>query len=91
MLKFKVRQRLADKEFQEGRKITLDELVEALNSNRATLSKMMNQRGVVVRTDVLDNLCRYFQCSIADLVEYVPDEAVQPGPKKGGGRRGSAG
>ena len=43
-----------------------------------TLSKLANQHGANVQTDVLDKLCAYFGCRIEDLVEHVPDEATGP-------------
>ena len=78
MLRFKIKPLLAQREFSQGRKITLAELAEAAGTNRATLSRMVNQPGVVVRTDVIDALCRFFECSVADLVDYVPD-GTMPG------------
>jgi putative transcriptional regulator len=67
---------LADKHFREGRRVTLTELADATNISRVTLSKMVNQRGYGTLTDHLDRLCRYFNCSLGDLAEYVPDEDV---------------
>jgi len=45
----------------------------ATGITRNTLSKMLNQHGVSVRTENLDRLCAYFECRIEQLVEYVPD------------------
>jgi putative transcriptional regulator len=39
-----------------------------------TLSKIVNKKGQSINTDNLDKLCRYFNCKIEDLVEYIPDE-----------------
>ncbi|MDO5506398.1 MAG: helix-turn-helix transcriptional regulator [Pseudoxanthomonas suwonensis] len=40
--------------------------------NRMTLSKLVNQHGANVRTDVLDKLCTFLGCRIEDLAEHVP-------------------
>ena len=75
MIRFKLRERIADKEFKEGRRIPLLEVAETTGIGRITLSRMLN-RGTVVRTDTLDRLCAYFGCRIEDLVEYVPNESI---------------
>lgn len=71
MIRFKLRERIADKEFKEGRRITLIEVAEVTGIGRITLSRMLN-RGAVVRTDTLDKLCEYFECRIDELVEFIP-------------------
>ncbi|MFU8830868.1 MAG: helix-turn-helix domain-containing protein [Wenzhouxiangella sp.] len=73
MIRFKLKQQIADLEFREKRRISLQEVAEATAINRGTLSKMLNQHGVVIRTDVLDKLCAYLGCRLEDLAEYIPD------------------
>lgn len=77
MLRFKLKERIADREFKERRRIPLQEVAEATGLNRMTLSKLINQYGANVQTDVLDKLCSYLGCRIEDLVEHV-DASVQP-------------
>lgn len=72
MLKYKLKQLVAEREYEQGRRITLVEIADAAGVNRATLSKMLNQKGAVVRTDVLDRLCQHFKCELGALVEHVP-------------------
>ena len=80
MLRFKLKERIAAKEFKEGRRISLSEVAETTGIGRITLSRMLN-RGTNVRSDTLDRLCAYFDCRIEDLVEYVPNGvAAQPYP-----------
>lgn len=71
MLRFKVKEMIAKKEFDDNRRITITEVAEAAGIHRMTLSKMINKRGYNTGTENLDNLCRYFECSIEELVEYV--------------------
>ncbi len=73
MLRFKLSERIADKEFKERRRITVLEISEATGINRMTLSKLMNKYGANVQTDNLDRLCAYFGCRIEDLVEFISD------------------
>ncbi len=79
MLRFRVKELIADKEFREGRHITLTEVADACGINRMTLSKIAGKRGYSTVTDNLDALCRYFRCDISALVEYLPEA---PKPKK---------
>lgn len=73
MLRFKLKERIADLEFRERKRVQLQEIAAATGLNRMTLSKLANQHGANVQTDVLDKLCTYFGCRIEDLVEHVPD------------------
>ena len=84
MLRFHIQQLLAEKQFQEGRRITLLELAEATGISRVTLSKMVNQRGYGTLTDHLDRLCAYFGCRIEELAEYIPDSAAPATPAGSG-------
>lgn len=73
MLRFKLKEQIAELEFRERRRVTLQEIAERTGLNRMTLSKLANQHGAVVRTDVLDRLCEFFDCRVEDLVEHVAD------------------
>lgn len=79
MLRFKLKERIADREFRERRRIPLQEVAEATGLNRMTLSKLINQYGANVQTDVLDKLCSYLACRIEDLVEHVESPGQTPG------------
>ena len=74
MIRFRIQELLAEKQFKEGRRVTLVELSKATSINRVTLSKMVNQRGYSTVTENLDRLCRYFDCSLDQLAAYVRDE-----------------
>lgn len=76
MIRFRIQELLAEKHFREGRRITLMQLAEETGISRVTLSKMVNQRGYGTLTDHLNRLCRYFNCTLGELAEYVPDESV---------------
>lgn len=77
MLRFKLKERIADKEFKEGRRVSLIEIAEATGIGRITLSRMLN-RGTHVRSDTLDRLCSYFGCRIEELVEHIPEPQEPP-------------
>ncbi|WP_448673979.1 helix-turn-helix domain-containing protein [Pseudoxanthomonas mexicana] len=75
MLRYKLKELTAEKEFRERRRVTVQEIAEATGITRNTLSKMLNQHGASVRSENLDRLCGFFSCRIEDLVEYIPDES----------------
>lgn len=72
MLRFKLKERIADKEFKENRRISHADIAEETGIGRITLSRML-KRGANVNSDTLDRLCIYFGCKIEDLVEHIVD------------------
>ncbi len=76
MLRFRLKELIAEREFQTGKRVTMEEIAKATGIHRTTLSKIANQRGYNTTTDNLDKLCAFFDCSIDKLVEYIPDEAL---------------
>ena len=74
MIRFRLAELTADKAFKERRVIPLSEIAQATGIHRATLSKIANQPGANIGTDLIDRLCRYFKCQPGDLLTYV-DEA----------------
>ncbi len=71
MLRYRIKELIAEKEFRERRRVTVQEIAAATGITRNTLSKMINQHGTNVRSDNFDRLCAYFDCRIEQLVEYV--------------------
>ncbi len=83
MIRFHLAERIADKEFKERRQIQLLEIAADSGVGRMTLSKLLNHHGASIRTESVDRLCRYFDCKVEDLMEYVPDVQVPNDVKKG--------
>ena len=73
MIRFRLTELIADKAFKERRVVSLTEVADAIGVHRATLSKMANQPGANIGTDIIDKLCRYFGCQPGDLLMYVED------------------
>ena len=57
--------------FNEGRRVTFEEISKATGINRTVLSRMANQRGYNTTTDNLDRLCEYFGCDVGDIAIHV--------------------
>ena len=74
MLRFRLKELLAEKEFKEKRVITLIEVAEATGIHRMTLSRLSNNKDANPTADVLDRLCTYFGCGMSQLVEHTPDK-----------------
>lgn len=73
MIRFYLQKMISEKQFREGRRITMAEITEATGINRVTLSKMINQKGYSTVTDNLDKLCEFFDCKLEDIAEYISD------------------
>lgn len=79
MLRFKLRERISDKEFRDQRRITLQEIALATGITRNTLTKLLRPQGCSIRTENLDRLCAYFDCRVEDLVEHHRDPGATHG------------
>ncbi len=69
---------MADKGFNESRRVTLEEIAEATGVHRTTLSKIANHRGYNTTTEVLDKLCTFFRVPLSDFAEHVSDSENDP-------------
>lgn len=69
MIRFRLKELIADKSFKEGRRITIEEVANATSVHRTTLSKIANKVGYSTTTDVLDALCEFFNCEVGEIAE----------------------
>lgn len=74
LIRFLIKERIADKEFAEKRTVKLEEIVEGTGIGRTTLYRMINSYGYVARTDAIDRLCAYFKVPAGKIIEYVADD-----------------
>lgn len=74
MIRFRLKERIAEKEFQEGRRVTMEEISQATGIHRTTLSKIANNKGYNTTTDVLDKLCEYFSVELEQVAEYIEEK-----------------
>jgi putative transcriptional regulator len=73
MIRFRLKELMADKGFRERRVVTVTEVAQDTGINRMTLSKIANHAGYSTVTDTLDKLCNYFECELGQLAEHIPD------------------
>ena len=77
MIRFRLRERMADMSFQSNQRVTMDAVAEATGIHRATLSKIASGRYYNTSTDNLDALCRFFGCSLNGIAEYVAEPPAE--------------
>jgi putative transcriptional regulator len=73
MIRFRLKELIADKGFQEERRVTIDEVAKETGIHRTTLSKIANQKGYKTNTEVLDKLCAFFGVEVGDVAQYIED------------------
>lgn len=73
MIRFRLAELIADKSFKERRVVTVSEIAQATGIHRATLSKVANQPGANIGTEIIDKLCRYFGCQPGDLMLFLEE------------------
>ena len=54
------------------RKMSLNELSEKVGITLANLSILKNNKAKAVRFSTLDAICKALNCSVGDIIEYVP-------------------
>lgn len=77
MIRLRLAEQLAEKAFQEKRRIDWKEVSEGTGIHRTTLSKMLNTPGYNATLENIDRLCSYFHCQVGDLATHVSDEGEQ--------------
>ena len=76
MIRFRLAELIADKAFKERRVVSMSEVAAATGIHRATLSKIANQPGTNISTDLVDKLCRYFECQPGNVLTYIEEEVI---------------
>lgn len=81
MIRVRINVLRAEKELQEGRKITFRDLTEETGLSMATINRILNGQSKQISFDTLNALCQYFGVGIGEVLEYVPD-SKKPNSKK---------
>jgi putative transcriptional regulator len=75
MIRFRLKELMAEKEFQESPCITLEEISKDMGIHRTTLSKVSNQKGYNTTTELLDKLCEFFDVELGVLAEHIKENS----------------
>ena len=71
MIKINLKQKLLEKNAEEGKNLTIDEVAEACGVSRITLMRIKSDPLRPTKTDIIDKLCTYFGCTPGELLEQV--------------------
>jgi putative transcriptional regulator len=55
------------------RKLKIADVARDIGVNRNTITLLYYERAKRIDFDVVDKLCKYFNCTVGDLIEYVED------------------
>jgi len=56
------------------RKLKITDLARETGINRGTITRLYHETASRIELDVVDTLCRYFDCEVKDLFEYIEDK-----------------
>ncbi len=56
------------------RKLRAAEVARQTGINKNTLSALYNEKVSGINFETLEKLCKFLECEVGDLLEYVPEE-----------------
>jgi putative transcriptional regulator len=65
---------ISEKQAQTNRRITQEEVANAVGLSRQTLNKWVTNKVESYPKDTLDKFCKYFDCGVGDILIYERDE-----------------
>lgn len=74
MIRFRLRELMADKGFAEKRLVTMGEIADATGLNRSTITKVANVHDYNCTSEVIDKLCTYFDCEVSDIMVHIKED-----------------
>ena len=72
-LQCRLRELMAQKSRETGRKITYADITEATGLYASTLTKLANNTMALIGRTTIERLCEYFECDVGDLFVLAPD------------------
>ena len=54
-------------------KTTAEEISKKTGLGSSTISKLRNSKNLNISLNTINKLCKYFNCKVSDLLEYMPD------------------
>ena len=58
------------------RRLKISDVARDTGLNRGTLTRLYHETAERLELDVLDRLCVYLNCTVADLLEFTPGPAA---------------
>ena len=81
MIRFHLAKLMADKAFTERRMVEIGDISAATGIHRSTLSRVLNKPGANLTAENMSRLCRFFDCTLSELAEYVSEEPEMDAPE----------
>lgn len=53
------------------RKLKISDVANDTGINRGTITRLYKETAERVELDVIEKLCRYFECEVSDLIELL--------------------
>lgn len=53
---------------------TAEDIFQKTGIGKSTISTIRNNKNINISIHTMNKLCKYFNCSISELIEYVPDK-----------------
>ena len=72
-MKNRVAALIGRKQERENRVITASEVARETGLTRQVISKWINNEIISYRSDMLETLCKYFDCQVGDLLYIDPE------------------
>ena len=82
MIKYNLKALIAEKGFDEDRRITYDEIAAATGISKTTLSHIASKRGYDTAVSNIEKLCLYFGCAVSKFIDIVPESEKPRGKKR---------
>jgi putative transcriptional regulator len=73
MIKINLNQKMLDKSASDGKHLTIDEVAIACGVSRITILRIKKDPFRPTKTDIIDKLCTYFDCTPGDLLKQVKE------------------
>lgn len=77
MIRYRLNRLIEEWEYKHQRRLTLTELARETGIFRTTLSRLGGPQPVNTTVHNIEKLCAFFDCQVADVLEYVRADVRQ--------------
>lgn len=74
MIRSKLKLLIATREVSNAERISYESLGHIVGLSKNTLARLAENKTDRVDFTTIDKLCAYFNCTVGDLLEYVPEK-----------------
>jgi putative transcriptional regulator len=55
------------------KKVNQEDVINDTKLSKMTVNKLFHGKATMYGKETLDKLCKYFNCTVSDILEYIPD------------------